>query len=497
MTLNILANLVGRVAALALTLLFLPIFLRLFGAESFGLIVIATSIFFIIPMLDAGFGITLNKLTAQAITKPDGSADVAIALKSFQKVTALITATLIFLAPLFGYFAGLLWDVPTTLSTHTVFICITLTVISAAIRLFCLSHIGVLMGAEKQVFLNIINTAGSLVKTVGTLIVTLFWHNIIAYFICMLLEALLVAICTYVKAWSFVGRTNVELKGTNVIGQHSTFFGFMAANTALLTLLSQMDRLISSTILTLDGVGIYGVAAMLSSAAISISYPAAFAAMPRFAALYAENKPKKIAELHHNLQMVTICVFGPACGIVIAYAKPLLALYLGEEHLAEQASTYLRILCLAIFSTSLMSTTYYMAVTSNRVKSLFLANMILITISALAMLIAGIREGARGIALVVAVNSVCHLIAVSFVVRLELGVGKIIKLLCIGFGVFLLSSLGAHGLASYAALPIWCLPVLSILASFGFALCIPETRYLISALSQRLGYIRRRRSDAK
>jgi O-antigen/teichoic acid export membrane protein len=487
MTFNIIANLLGRFAALALNLLFLPIFLRLFGAENFGLIVIATSIFFLIPVLDAGFGITLNKLTAQAMTKPNGLSEVAIALKAFQRVSGQVAVFLMVLAPFIGYFASIVWDIPNTISIDTILICVTVTIISAAVRLFCLSHIGVLMGAEKQVFLNIINTAGSLIKTVGTLIVSFFWPNIIAYFICLFLEAMLVAICTYKTAWRFVGYEHSAENKKNIISQYSTFFGFMAINTGLLTLLSQLDRLIASALLPLKTVGLYGVAAMLSSAAISISYPAAFAAMPRFAGMCALGQSEQIRKLHQNLQMATICVFGPACGIIYSYAKPLLTFYLGQEDAAGQVSIYLRILSAAIFAGSLMSTTYYLAVTSNRVRRLFIANVVVITLSTFIMFIASTLDGARGIALAVSMSFICHLILVLLVVQTELGLKNILKLLLIGFGVFLLSSFGADSLASLILLPIWCLPILSILATMGFAICIPETRNLMGLGLRRFG----------
>jgi O-antigen/teichoic acid export membrane protein len=486
MILNTLANIGGRFASLALTLIFLPIFLKLFGAENFGLIAISASIFFILPILDAGFGTTLNRLTAQAINAPSGLGEISRALKSFQTAVGGMALCIAVASPLIGYCVATVWVIPKSIPTSTVSICITLTIISAALRLFSTSHTGVLMGAEKQVFMNLITTAGSFIRTAGTAFIAIFWPDVTAYFICLFIESAFFAICTYQKAWRLVGGCHTEVAKYNILKKHAGFFGFMALNTGLLTLMSQLDRLLASGILTLDQLGLYGIAATLAAAAISISYPVAVAALPRFTRLLASDKLLAVQQLHYEIQLVIICVFAPACGLLFVYADSILIAYLGQQTASEQVAPFLRQLSLSIFANSLLSTTYNLAVAGGRVKGLLIANLVAIIFSFSAILIGNKIFGAKGVAIAVSAVASCHLILIFFIARKEIGYDKILYLLLIAGVIFLLCRFAALGIEAQTKLSLWALPLVSIFASFCLVIIFPVTRRMM------LGILRRR-----
>jgi O-antigen/teichoic acid export membrane protein len=78
---NILANVAGAGLAMAVFLVVVPIYLRLLGAEAYGLIGLFTTVMVASTVLDLGLGATLNRevarLTARAATTADDR-DVAI-----------------------------------------------------------------------------------------------------------------------------------------------------------------------------------------------------------------------------------------------------------------------------------------------------------------------------------------------------------------------------------------------------------------------------------
>ncbi len=133
------------------------------------------------------------------------------------------------------------------------------------------------------------------------------------------------------------------------------FAGGMLVISLLALLLTQVDKILLSRLLTLEALGYYLLAAMIATALRLIPGPITAAIYPRFTELATreDGEPALRALYHHVAQLVTV-LMGSAALVLIAFSHPILMLWTGNRIVSDETAPLLSLLALGTLLNGLM-----------------------------------------------------------------------------------------------------------------------------------------------
>jgi len=255
---NIFANLVGRFWFIALSIIFVPFYLRYLTVEVYGIIGVFTSLQTFLALLDGGLAPTLNREMARLSSSPeDGQEmrDLARTLEIPYWLIALLVGVLtLCLSPYIAQY----WVKSDNLSTETVTQAFMLMSATLAIQWSLTFYTSGLMGLQKQQISNLLNIIFGTLRSGGALLVLIFWAPTIqAFLIWQIIIAALNVTVTAIVFWRCLAfskkRPSFRLDILKRVWRYAT--GITGISIASL-IITQMDKVVLSRILTLENFGI-------------------------------------------------------------------------------------------------------------------------------------------------------------------------------------------------------------------------------------------------
>ena len=83
---NLIANFLGKFWAACISLVFIPVYIRFIGIESFGLVGFYATLLAMLSVFDLGLSTTLNREMARLSALPDSAREMRDLLKTLQSV---------------------------------------------------------------------------------------------------------------------------------------------------------------------------------------------------------------------------------------------------------------------------------------------------------------------------------------------------------------------------------------------------------------------------
>ena len=327
---NAAVNFVGKVWSSLIAILFVPIYIDFIGIEAYGLVGIFLSLLAFASILDLGLSISLNKELARMSIQLEKNAQEMKNLVRTLEIVFWILAILI--AGIIALAAPLLtkyWLSPKILSEEQVFQAIVIMGIAIACQWPFTLYSGGLMGLQQQVKQNIILFIFSTLRAVGAILVLwLVSPTIQAFFIWQTLVSIIQTV-----------TAGMVLKKCLPISKATSRFTFtllrkiwrFAAGVTLITimaiLLTQMDKIILSKMLSLETFGYYTLATLVASSVALLASPIQVAVFPRFSQLVSKGDEKELARLYHvSCQWVSLAVI-PVAALIALFSEDILLLW--------------------------------------------------------------------------------------------------------------------------------------------------------------------------
>ena len=334
---NILANFAGKGWTALMALVFVPVYIDFIGIEAYGLVGIFLSLLALSTILDLGLSTSLNKELAHKSVDPENNAqDMNNLVRTLELVfwgVAIVIAGIIALAaPLLTKY----WLSPKTLSNDQVFQAVILMGIAIACQWPFTLYSGGLMGLQQQVKQNIILVIFSTLRGIGAILVLwLISPTIQAFFIWQLAVSLLQTITTRVILKMCLPHT--EHGGhfhLSLLKKLWRFAAGMTLITMLAILLTQLDRIILSKMLSLEMFGYYTLAALVASSVYVLALPIQSALFPRFSQLVSKGDDQELARLYHqSCQWATLAVM-PVAVVIALFSEQILLLWTMDQEVA-------------------------------------------------------------------------------------------------------------------------------------------------------------------
>lgn len=396
--LNILASYASQIYLVIISIAILPIYMKYMGAEAYGLVGFFAMLQGLFSLLDFGLTPTISRQTAQY------NAGVETALKFRQLFRSL---SLVFCAiALIG--GGLLFFSDTYIATSwlklqhlsisEVLFSLQVMAICVALRWITGLYRGVISGFEKIVWLSLINVIVATLRFPGVLLyMYYFGYTVKNFFTFQLVIAILEFIILTIKTFILLPTVGEKIGWS--LKPIKPLLGFaltIAFTSSVWVLLTQLDKLVLSGILSLADYGYFTLAVLVAGGVLQISTPISSAIMPRMARLQGEKKFDELKNVYlHATQFIS--VIAVTAGIVLAaLAEPVLYVWTGDVELAKKAAPILQLYSLGNALLALAAFPYYLQYAKGSLKYHFIGNFVSVICLVPAIIWAAKTYGAIG-----------------------------------------------------------------------------------------------------
>lgn len=331
---------------MAINVIATPLLIKLLGIESYGLIGFYTTLYSVINLLDFGISPTINrelaKYSIDEKQKGHGRDLVRTLETGYWLIGVVLGIGIYYSAPIIAE----RWLQTSKLETETLIQSIRLMGFLVVLEWPITFYQGCLLGLQKHVRLNIINTINGLGKYCGSLLILTYVSPTINTFFTWQLGISSIQIFVLVSTvWSNLPTKesspvfNIQLLqniwkfalSLNLI----SFFGLI---------IFQVDLLFVSHKYTLDFFGYYNLAVMVSSGLTMLVSPINLTFFPRFSVLVAEKNDDLFRQTYHQAcQLVSVAVL-PAASVCILFSQTIIRIWTGNSEIASQSAAITSIL---------------------------------------------------------------------------------------------------------------------------------------------------------
>ena len=357
---NALANYAGKIWGVLLSVLLVPVYIRILGLDAYGLIGFFAVLMAAASLLDVGLSATMNREMARSRVLPnsrDEANDLARTLIFVYWVIGLVIG--------FGIYCSSSWIANNWLGTgglpmDAVAASVAMMGASLALQWPISLYSGGINGLERQVSCNAVLVILGTVRNLGAvLVLVVVSPSITAYFAWQMIAS---ALSVAAFGWLFwhvmpSGTRKPKLNFPLLKGVWGFATG-MAASGIVTFLLSQLDKLILSKVLSLTHFGHYNIANQIN--VVTKMSPASIfsALLPKLTSLYAKQDVSGFARLYSlGCQLVAIVTL-PASFVVAAFSYDIIRIWTGSVQIAESSACIASVLIIGSAFNSIMGIPY-------------------------------------------------------------------------------------------------------------------------------------------
>jgi len=333
---NAIGNYLGQGFTIIVTLICTPLYLQFLGAEAYGLVG-----FFIIlqnwlNLLDMGLSTTLARQVSFARGQIFGFKHFKHLLKSFEIIFFTTATTIILLVYLQSNLVASEWIKAILLTPESISYCIIIMGIVIGLRFFSTLYRGGIIGFEDQIWLNKFLIIINSLKYIGSLLMLAYISNDIElFFEYQLVIAVVEATILSKRFYYDLPSSIISIKWFQIdwsfFREILPFSLSIAYTTSIQLVISQLDKLLLSGLLSLKIFGFFSIITIISGGLISLSVPIFTAFQPRITMLVAKESIDEMISLYIDMtQLVTWVVFSIAM-LIIIYPQEILYSLTGDN----------------------------------------------------------------------------------------------------------------------------------------------------------------------
>lgn len=334
---NLIANFVGASWSAGVQLLCVPLFVRLMGVESYGLVGFFIMLQVSLQMLDLGVSATVNRELARYSALPDRSSEARRLVRTLEAgywgLGAALGTGIALLAPVIADH----WIHAGSLGASTVQHSIVLMGLAIAVQWPLSFYQGGLIGLQRLVTYNGIRIFSATLSNSGALLI--LWRisaDVRWFFLWQALAYSMQVALMAIALWrSMPGHGLWPRLDFNLVRGVLPFAAGMSGISVLGTFLAQMDKIVLSRFLPLDAFGYYVLAGVLASSLQLFVTPVFSAVLPRLSALHAGGDTAGICRLYHTASQLMSCLVMSTSVVLAAFATQFIALWTGSQATAQ------------------------------------------------------------------------------------------------------------------------------------------------------------------
>jgi len=418
---NIIANFAAQGWAALMALAFVPFYIKFLGIEAYGLIGFFAMLQGAFQMLDFGLSQTMNREMARYAAFPDKAGEARDLVRTLElgywAIGIVIGVGVMTASP---FIAGH-WVKSTAIPIKTVQQAVMIMGVVAALQWPLSFYEGGLMGLQRQVLSNSIKIVMATLSSCGS--VFILWRvspTITAFFTWQIIVSVIYVTLFAVFLWrSLPFADRPPSFNPKLLRNIWRFAAGISGITLSAIILTQLDKVILSKLLSLEMFGYYTLAGVASSIIpVALVGPIFSALFPRLTSLATMNDESAIKLLYHQSSQLMAVIVLPVAAVLAFFSFDILLLWTGNAKTAQIASPIVSVLVIGMALNALMNLPYALQLSHGWTSIGLRINTLLIITLVPAIYFMATRYGAMGAAAVwVVLNSIYMLIGVPFTHR--------------------------------------------------------------------------------
>lgn len=375
---NIVANFAGSIWQALMALIFIPFYIKFMGIESWGLIGIFATLQAMFGLLDMGLSSTLNREMARLSVLPHKEQEMRNLVRTLEmlywSVAVFVGITVVALSPFIAHH----WIKAGQLSPKTIEQALLIMGFVIALQMPVGFYSGGLMGLQKQVLLNAINVGISTLRGAGAvLILWLVSPTIQAFFLWQIVIGITNTFFLALFLWRRLplGDSKAVFRKQLLKGIWR-FTAGMSGIAILAVILTQLDKIILSKMLSLEMFGYYALASVVAMSLGRLFTPVFYSIYPRFTQLVSIDDQDGLKRLYHkSCQFISVLIL-PVTIVVALFSYEILLLWTQNPIMAEKSHLLVSILICGTALNGLMNLPYALQLAFGWTSLSFFKNVI-------------------------------------------------------------------------------------------------------------------------
>jgi len=417
---NLIANFAGKGWSALMGIVFIPLYIKLMGIESYGLVGFFTTLQAVFVLLDLGLTTTLNREIARYSASPDKLQDMHNLVRTLELVYWGLAFCIGMLVLVLSPFLSHEWVKADTLPVDVIQRATMLMGLVLAFQWPLGFYSGGLLGLQKQVLFNILNAIWYTLRFAGgTLILWLISPTILVFFEWQILVSVFSTGMMAMALWRSLPASNERGQfRTSILRSVWRFAAGISGISVAVLLLTQLDKIILSKMLSLELFGYYTLAWTVANGLTTLIGSVFTVVFPIFSQHAALADTEGLKYLYHrSCQLMSILIL-PLAILVALFAPELLVIWIRNPVTVANTHFLVSLLIIGTALNGLMTLPYALQLAYGWTSLAFYTNLISVVILIPLLVIATSTYGAIGAAMIwVALNSSYVLISIQVMHR--------------------------------------------------------------------------------
>lgn len=417
---NLIANYLGQGWNALMGLAFIPWYIHYLGIEAYGLIGLFAVLTAWLSLLDMGMTPTLSREMARFTGGSHTAVSIRDLLRSIEAIALGIAVLIAGSIALSADWLASSWLQAENLPVEVVAQTFAIMGLVTALRFVEGVYRSSIIGLQRQVLFNVIKSVMATLRGLGAVVILacvsptikafFLWQGLIS-----IVTLAILALITYATLPRAERPGQFSLKALRNVWR---FAGGMIGITFLSLLLTQVDKILLSRLLSLADYGYYTLSAVVAGALYMLVSPITQAWFPRLSQLHAVHDHQALVRTYHQgAQLVTV-VLGSAALVLIVFSETFLHLWTQDYELAQRIAPLMSILVLGNLFHGFMWIPYQTQLAHGWTSLAMRINIVAVMLIVPAILWATPRYGAVGAAWVwVTLTAGYILVGVHFMYR--------------------------------------------------------------------------------
>lgn len=399
---NIVANFFGSAWQTLVSLIFIPFYIKILGIESWGLIGFFFTLQGVLTLLDMGLSATLNREMARLSVLAGKENEMRNLVRTLEVIYWCV-AVFVALGVLFlSQYIAHNWVRPGQLSLVSIEQSCVMMGFIIALQMPAGFYSGGLMGLQQQVLVNVINSLLATLRAGGAILVLLLISPTIqAYFLWQFIAAILSVSFFAYFLWKKLPKSidNAVFR-VDILSGVWRFTVGMSGISILAVILTQIDKVILSKMLSLEAFGYYTLATMVSMSLAKIFTPVFYSVYPKITQLVALNDKASLVRFYHkSCQFISVLVV-PVAAILTLFSYEVMLFWTHSPQMADQTHILVSILVCGSALNGLMNPPYALQLAFGWTRLSVIKNFLAVVIVVPGVIFMAGRYGAVGAAYV-------------------------------------------------------------------------------------------------
>ena len=346
--------------------IFVPLYIKLLGVESYGIVAFYAVLLSILVVADAGLTATLSREFAREDI-PDKGYKPNL-LRTFEYIYLGIAALIVVGVTIFSDAIATNFIKTDAIALDDIAFYVSLMGIVAVMSMVTSLYNGGLMGIQRQVLSNTLSIVNSCVR--AAVIVPLIWIPTLDFYFYWQIGVALLYLLTvryflvrYIPASGPVRANFGYLKNVWKYALGMILLSAIAAGN------TQMDKLVVGNLLTLTDFTSYTLSSMVGQVIVFLAVPISVAMFPELTRLVSLKDTQKTKELFHKYALITSVVTSAIAMVVLCYTYDYILIWTHKPEIASAIETSTKVLVVGSLFLSFQYMPYNMAMANGHTRT--------------------------------------------------------------------------------------------------------------------------------